>query len=77
MPLLNAWASTIPSENGHGDMPKPGAPCGVTDCREPLRSREEVYRVIELPDGEWVCWRHIARESGPTYPITIGGDEDE
>jgi hypothetical protein len=72
VPLMNAWASTIPSEAGHGDMPAPGAPCAVPDCPEPLRSNEEVYRVVEMPDDGWICWRHIARERGLTHPITTG-----
>ena len=69
MPLLNAWASTLPYTDDR--TPRAGTKCAVEDCTEPIRSREEVYLVIERKDDGWVCWRHIARESGPTCPVTV------
>jgi hypothetical protein len=75
---LHAWASTIPDDRP--TMPNPGDACAVATCPELLADDEEVYAVIEIPTqaaagsvqrGEWVCWRHIWRESGTTYPVGV------
>jgi hypothetical protein len=71
--LLNAWASTLPGFMGN--LPRPGDPCAASGCPEKLKENEEVYFVVEIA-GEAsrylaVCWRHIDRESGSPYPVTI------
>ncbi len=85
--LLSAWASTTPAD--YGSMPRPGSPCAVPSCGQPLKANEVVYAVTETggPDApepipctsdptlttadchhaeQWVCWRHIRPDDGPT-----------
>jgi hypothetical protein len=73
MTLMNAWAGTIPDDSGHPDRPAPDAPCAIPDCPELFRSNEEVYRVVEMPSDDWVCWRHAARTNGGPHPVTTIG----
>ncbi len=49
--LLNAWASTTPAD--YGSMPRPGSPCAVPRCGQPLKAHETVYAVTETggPDA--------------------------
>lgn len=72
-PLLNAWASTLPGDSGN--LPRPGDRCAVEACPEVLKEGEEVYYAVEMPGetgrGLAVCWRHIQRETGEAYPVTI------
>lgn len=79
---LNAWASTMPwacTQAGHWHTPRVDQPCAVDDCRKPLKAREEVYYVVELPrvDGvePAVCWRHVRPDHGPIVVEPVDGGE--
>jgi hypothetical protein len=48
---LSSWASTTPAD--YGDMPRPGSPCAVPRCGQPLKANEIIYAVTETggPDA--------------------------
>lgn len=67
--LMDAWAISLPwarcGQPCNHATPHVGDPCAVEDCGKPLLAGETIYKVTQMPDDAYVCWRHVRPDDGP------------
>lgn len=69
--LMDPWANSTPWDPTtcrkpcNHTMPHAGDPCAVDDCRKPLLADEVMYKVTQMSQDDYVCWRHVRPDDGP------------